>query len=85
MGISKTGISHSITKEDLNAAYHQGFADAVDIYEEKLDSIIKQLEELQNFIDNALDPRVTCYHIPSLHFAYKQTIKIVKEEKVINE
>ena len=45
MGISKTGCSRSITKEDLDAQYKQGFAEAVLIYRKRLREILERLEE----------------------------------------
>ena len=47
MGISKTGCSKSITKEDLDAQYKQGFAEAVLIYRKRLREIVERLEEMK--------------------------------------
>ena len=91
MGISKTGCSSSITKEDLNNMYKQGFVEGYKKAQAGIDRVLERLEEKETELRKARhNLSFEMYTNPKAHEKAKvltqkeitlhEAIEIVKEE-----
>lgn len=88
MGISKSGCSSSITKEDLENMYKQGFVEGYKHCQEILtaydvEAVVKQIEEFVECNDKC---RKTFYQGRECRScAYKEIIEIVRKGGLSDE